>query len=536
MGTGTESMLPAVTVPRTLSGVATAISTFGAAHRTPSPRRSHPASRDHPPLVSFGERRIPRGVRDAISDTGIEFRVPPSLAHLLVAAPLAYYLGADVRVGPGQPRLRAADAGFERRFRRLPEFESAVADLLRRVVYLDSLLRHPENAPRDRTELGIDPSVRERPPAGRLASYAALPAAAVRSRLPNWHLSTYIEPRIENVPALPYVLDRLSLVYLPRADELEPRRLLERTLEDFYRGSVASVDVLDPELGAGVNHAWLADGTPIDAFKASRRAYENRFTGATPADRVRVAVVCNDPEMTDERRVADVYRGDSGGSVDVSVHDRLGRRELAGLFEDRYALVHYIGHCEADGLECPDGFLSASELDRCRARAFFLNACGSYHEGRTLVDRGSVAGAVTLARVLDDQAGTVGLAVAGLLVRGFDVATAVRLASRRVMMGKDYAVVGDGTFAPTPRSGHPAVLGVERAGGEFSVTYDVEGAGEGGRYYRDPFDGSRRPHGSTARTSLDRSELVTFLEGRPVPVRYDGDLRWASSLATEFKT
>lgn len=77
---------------------------------------------------------------------------------------------------------------------------------------------------------------------------------------------------------------------------------------------------------------------------------------------------------------------------------------------------------------------------------------------------------------------------------------------------------------------------MERAGGEYSVTYDVECSGEGGRYYRDPFDGNRRPYGSTATTRLDRAELVTFLEGRSLPVRYDGDLRWASALATELKT
>jgi len=524
-----------VTVPPTPAGVATALSHLSAAHRTTAPRRSHPAYRDHPPLVEFGDENVPRSVGEAAPDTGIEMLVPQCLEHLLVAAPLAYYLGADVRITEGLPRLCAPDANFERRFCRLPDFEHEAAALLRRVVFLDSLVRDLTDTPTARAALGIDPTLRQRPPDERLAAYAVLAGEEIRAHLPDWHLSTYVAPRLENARALPYLLDRLSLVYLPKATELDCPELLKRTLDDFYRGEVATVDVLNPELGAGRLHAWLADGTPIDAFKTSTRAHENRLTESACPERVHVAVVYNDPEMTDERVVSDIYREHAGPVVDVSVHERLGRRELAEVFECPHDFVHYVGHCEVEGLRCSDGYLPVADLDRSRARAFFLNACGSYHEGQALIERGSVAGAVTLTRVLDEQAGTVGTTFARLLARGFDIASAVRLARRRVRMGKDYAVVGDGTFAPAPRYGDPAVLRVEQVDDGFAVTYDVRCPRAGGRSYRDPFHGGRRPYGTPAETRLDRTELVSFLDGRSSPVLYDGDLRWPGAVAADLR-
>lgn len=525
---------PTVTVPPTPEGVATALSQLPAAHRTGDPRRSHPAYRDHPPLVAFGDEDVPRRVREAVPDTGIELLVPGELDYLLVAAPLGYYLGATVRISDGPPLLQAPGAGFERCFSRLPCFEGEAADLLRRVVFLDSLVRDLNDPPSAQRAFGLDPDLTERQPDERLRAYASLPADEVRTRLPDWHLSTYVAPRTENVRALPYLLDRLSLVYLPEASELDCNELLKRTLDGFYRGDVASVDVLDPELGVGRMHAWLADGTPIDAFKTSKQAHENRLTERTSPERVHVAVVHNEPEMTCERAVGDLYREHTGPVVDVSVHEQLRRDELAEVLERPNDFVHYVGHCEVDGLCCADGFLAAGDLDRSRTRAFFLNACGSYHQGWSLVERGSVVGAVTLTRVLDEQAGTVGTAFARLLAGGFDVASAIRLARRRIMMGKDYVVVGDGTYSPVPRYGDTAVVRLERSSGGFDVRYDVVCPRSAGRSYRDPFDGDRRPYGDSTVTHLDREELASFLEGRSLPVLYDGDLRWATDVAASL--
>jgi hypothetical protein len=379
-------------------------------------------------------------------------------------------------------------------------------------------------------ELGLDPAaVRTVDPAVRYATFLE----ASLDELPDWHLSTYVEPTYERGRALPALLDRLSLVYPAEATELTRRDLLQASLDDFYRGTV-SVSPLAPELGVGSAHAWLADGEVVDAFKTTPTAYENARTDRPAGDALSVVVVLNDPEMDAELAVADAYR-DRGGVVplEVTVRESLSRTELAATLERPCDFLHYVGHCEADGLRCRDGHLSVESLSAAGPRAFFLNACGSYHEGEALVERGSVAGAVTLEKVLNEQAARVGTAFGRLVVGGYGIDRALGLARRRIMMGRDYAAVGDGTARVAPAVGERAVLTVEPDGDRYAVEYEAA-PGAGGEH-RDPFTGAVRPRGEPSRTTLDASDLADFLRGRSLPVRFDGDLRWGESLAAELR-
>ncbi|MFC7177691.1 hypothetical protein [Halosegnis marinus] len=329
------------------------------------------------------------------------------------------------------------------------------------------------------------------PPATRYATFLDADLDA----LPDWHLSTYVEAGYERARALPALLDRLSLVYPAEATEMSPRDLLSASLDDFYRGAV-SISPLAPELGVGDAHAWLADGEVVDAFKTTPRAFENARSRRDRGDALSVAVVLNDPAMDDELAVADAYRDRAGAvPLSVEVHESLATDDLAAVLERPTDFVHYVGHCEAAGLECPDGYLSADSLDRSGARAFFLNACGSYREGEALVERGSVAGAVTLEKVLNEQAAKVGTAFGRLVVAGFSVERALSLARRRIMMGRDYAAVGDATARVAPSVGERGVLVVEETTRDgYAVRYDA--APNGGGSYRDPFTGDRRPRGN----------------------------------------
>ncbi|MFB6179407.1 MAG: hypothetical protein ABEI77_06755 [Halorientalis sp.] len=538
-----------ITVPGTPDGLATAITHLSAALRTTGPERSHPAHRDHPPIVETGDTRsIPDAVAAATPETGIELQVPASIDYLFVGAPLAYYLGADVTVTDrSAPRLLAPSIGFEHRFRELPTFQHGVARLLRQVFFFDTLVRDLDDADDQRrrlaTRLGLDPdAVRQLSPAKRLARYFCVSGTDLSNHLPEWHFSTYAAPELHNVRCLPYLLDALSLVYLPESSELRGTELLERTLDDFYRSgsasgaSVASVDMVNPKLQAGRVHAWLAPGAPIDAFKTVPQAYQNRrhYQGQTGSE-LSVAVVLNDEEMIDEHTtVSEIYRERAADlPLSVTVHRHLCRRDLADVFGAPNDFVHYIGHCDTNGLQCPDGTFSASELETCRARTFFLNACGSYHEGLELVERGSVAGAVTLTKVLDRQAAKVGTAFARLLVHGFGLEPAMQLARRRIMMGKDYAVVGDGTYtlAPTPES--PTVGWLDRVGhSQFQLSCEAVSARDIGDSYRPPCHDDSLLHGTATETVLDRAELVSVLREQPFPVIYDNEFHWSTDLAT----
>ncbi|WP_254830061.1 hypothetical protein [Haloglomus salinum] len=565
---------PMVTVPPTPAGAATALTHASSALETLGPERSHPDRRGHPPLVAFGERDIPAAVQRATPESGIELRLPPSLTTCALAAPLAFYLGATVRVDEGRsrPRLRAPGAGIDRA---LPAedgpFADAVADLLRRVFGLDCLAR---DRPAERLagtglleQVGLDPgTVRARSPAERLAAYLEAPFERIEAELPAWPLATYVDGGTRAVRCLPHLLDRLSLVYPAAASELDGSSLLRRALDGFYRGpgsalvdgvtgraappanddgttrsagNVATADRLAPELRNARLHGWLADGTPIEAFKTTPTAYWNRL--AAQCDRegaLDIAVVCNDTDMTGERAVADIYRDRAADlEVDVTVHGSLTRHALADLLQQPCDFVHYIGHCEREGLRCRNGYLDVADLETVRARTFFLNACGSYQQGQRLVERGSVAGAVTLTTVLDRHAATVGTAFARLLIRGVGFERALSLARQQILMGSDYAVVGDGTYALAPAAS-PAVLHVSESESEdeggFEVVQEVLSADATGRSHRSPFGRCDRLDGRPARVELSQGETVDLLRDRSLPVCYDGRLHWSTDLAAEL--
>ncbi|GAA0301032.1 hypothetical protein [Halarchaeum salinum] len=473
-----------VTVPPTPTGVAAAIEAFGGAHGTTTAARSAPAMRGRPPALAFDPACDATTVTTDGPDTGVEIVAPPDLGALFAVAPLAYYCSASVRVATiATPRVHAPDVGIERE---LTDPARDAAALLERAFWLDTLVRlaaadrpTAETALLDR--LGIDAAATfDRPIDARLCTYLDVAYDGVRDTLPEWPLSMYVEPTVEHARTLPAVLDRLGHIYPPESTELDGRELLKRSLDAFYRddssGASAAVDVVQPRLRDGRAHGWLADGTPIDAFKTTPEAYANDRTRSTGDAPLSVAVVLNDAAMASEHaRVAEIYRERAVDvPMDVTLEEDLTRAELAAVFERHHDFVHYIGHCEVDGLRCTDGALAATDLDTSNARTFFLNACGSYHEGLALVERGSVAGAVTFRKVLDEQAARVGTAFARLLVAGFGIGRALRLARRRIAMGKEYAVVGDGTHVVTGREHAPSVtLDVEHVGDDrVSVTYD----------------------------------------------------------------
>jgi hypothetical protein len=566
----------AVGIPRTPAGVAVAVTHAAAAHETTGPARSLQANRGRPPAVEFGETLdVPPALASATPETGIELRLPASLRSVFVAAPLAFYLGAEVSVADdADPRLLAPDVGVDRA---LADLTLDVPDLLARTFWLDCLVRE-ETADGNLAEadaldaLGLNADrLADASPADRLAAYLDAPFERVADQLPEWHLAMHVAPTYDHVPSLPYLLDRLALVFPPETASLDRQELVSRSLDDFYRGApgpVASVEMLDPADRPGRTQGWLADGTPVDAFKTHPAAYRNhdRYRNrnrdrnqsghrdpnghrnqnghrtqnnprTADGEEMSVAVVLNDRSMAGEHdAVADIYESRASDlPMDVSFHERLTRRELADLLADHHEFVHYIGHCEVSGLRCADGHLAADDLGETNVETFFLNACGSYHQGLALVEAGSVAGAVTLRKVLDEQAAKVGTAFARLLLAGFPIVAALRLARRRIRMGKDYAVVGDGTQTLAATDDRdPVVAHVERLGDdEYRVDWEHQSLFRHGDGFTAPAADadSRRLCGNPWRLTTDGDGLADALAGADVPVVLDGRFHWADEAA-----
>ncbi|EMA13433.1 hypothetical protein [Haloarcula marismortui] len=541
----TNTERPHLQVPATPEGLATAITHLSGAHHTMQPSRSHPELRGHPPIVTTGETtRIPEPVRQNRPETGITLRVPECEAELLVSAPLAYYLGAKVVVESRDAALLTAEGtSVHRSFDAWPSLQAGVAALLRKVFYLDCLVRRvdpAESGPRITSALSLDPdTVRSLSPAGRLERYIEVSDEAVNSILPEWPLSTYVSPEPERVRYLPFLLDRLSLIYLPDSSRLDQDELLDRTLADSYlsRGSAERPPVIEPNLREGQLHSWLAPGNPIDACKTPPEAYVNRYRSQNrDTDSQQVAVVLNDEEMADEHtEVTEIYRA-ADLPMDVRVSELLSVNELADVFRQPTEFVHFIGHCDEAGLRCPDGNLALSSLSEARTQTFFLNACGSYDEGLDLVKQGAVAGAVTLTDVLDKHAALVGTAFARLLSNGFSIQRALELARRRIMMCKDYAVVGDGTYSIVPNPAHPAVVWLSEGETGFDVQCTVVSPERPGESYRLPFDDSAALNGEQTSHSLGATELADALGQTSLPVIYDGEFHWSDDLAARLRT
>ena len=545
VGDATET----VTVPRTPAGVATALSMLATGYRTTTPDRTFPAMRGPQPSVTFGEEvSVPRGVRDRHHATDLELLLPPKLPYLVVAASLASYLGAEVTVdADATPTLVTPTQRYE--FPELPLFQGEIAELLRRVFLCDCLVRStgPHGESLDEAELlvplGIDAEeTYQLPLAQRVDRYLSAPFGDVSSKLPDWHLSMYVEPTYDHVRTLPFLVEQLPFCFLPDADELADTEWLDRSLSAFYRGDagdVASIDLVRPNLGPGRVHGWLADGVPIDTFKTLPEAYENRANYLDAAgEPISIVAILNDGAMREEYDDAAArYRERAAElNIDIDIREDLTVDELARTFEERHDLLHYIGHCETDGLRCVDGYLSADSIEESNAQTFFLNACGSYYEGEELVRRGSVAGGVTFNEVLDSQAATVGTTFARLMTLGYCIERALDAARRRIMTGKDYAVVGDGTHVLTQTDTlvpPDAEITGEPGDEEFTVTYCVDGPRFPGATHHchlredDGYTLLRTTEGFT----VGRQRLAEFLSYSENPIVYDGDLRWRDEVA-----
>ena len=538
---------PAATVTTTADpdDVVRAVSTFGSALKTTRSERSYPTLRGHPPALELGEElSIPRGLEPP--ESAVRLEVPRSLRDALVVSPLAYYLGARVVPGDaprlvvdGEPFALDAEGGLER----------TVERTLKRTFLLDCLVRSagPRATPLHE-RLALEPSLEldledlyGRPGAERLRAYMEVPHATVAEHLPAWKLTAHVDPVGSSLEVLPFLVDDLAVVRAasaaagsrPGTDSWFATRGATGTADDEGR-------FVDVEPTGSLEQAWVGPGTPLGASKAVPEAYRNRLERRPRDDEISIVVVCNDEGMLAERDgVESVYGTREEFPVDVTFYEGLSRDRLALVLESDVDFLHYIGHVDADGFECADGTFDATVLETVGVDIFFLNACRSYRQGRRLIERGAVAGVVTLDDVIDSGAVRIGRTLAELLDYGFPLRSALNLSRSRSIVGSQYLVVGDGNadIAQAP-NGAALLADVTTVSDGYELdltTYPATGAGMGSQF-RPAISGVDRVYlapGPLPTFRLSAADLEAYLSTSVFPVRLDGEFTWSDRAALD---
>lgn len=548
-----------------------ATATLGSALQTTSPERSFPTLRGHPPLLEVGDEfDVPPGIERP--ETDLTLVLPPERTAVFAAAPLTYYLGADVT--PGET-ARITGPGWSHPLTAETDLETGLARTLRQVFFLDCLTRTEGYYPVDLHErhtvesaLSLDfADLYERPVAGQVGAYLDVSFAELRPFLPTWNLTTDVQPAPENVEMLPFLAKDLSLVRCPDARSNESLRSEPKAVTDFFRANVpeggfvrggagastespsatmrgaddVAAELVAPEPVETVEHAWVGDGYPLGASKSTPQSYRRRLAReATERTSIDITVVCNDPQMREEDVVADLYGLRDLLRFDIEVHYDLTRDQLVQVLETSTNFLHYIGHVDDRGMQCIDGYLDVTTLDcDVAVDSFLLNACRSYEQGEALIDSGSYAGVVTLSEVANVTATKFGQLLARLLNCGFTFRSALSVAQESEVVGYRYTVLGDGGMSLCQaESGAPMIA--EVAADASTPNFDIRlrylpTASYGPGSIFSPYIGEESVYylanTTQAQFEMEKDELQSFLELESMPILVDNSLYWSDESA-----
>lgn len=290
-----------------------------------------------------------------------------------------------------------------------------------------------------------------------------------------------------------------------------------------------------------MSQAWLGEGFAVGAAKASTQSYLQRLeTHAKDSARISIDVVVNDEEMADEATVSDIYGTRDHLNFDICVRQNLTTDELASVFEKETDFVHYVGHVDPEGFDCANGYLHADQLGTVGADTFVLNACASYEQGQLLVDRGAIAGVVTLEDVINSLATKVGKTIARLLNYGFPIGSATGLIQETIFTGSNYVVVGDSNAALAQSNvAVPNVTRVSlRGDGLFDVSVETFASWnfDVGSVYRPYLEGCRCHYmvpGNLDTWRVDDDTLDEYLDRNTLPIIGQGNLFWSDEITAQ---
>ncbi|WP_083860401.1 hypothetical protein [Natrialba hulunbeirensis] len=501
---------------------------------------------------------------------GITITVPERYLALFQAAPLAFFLDAQIRPGT-EPALRTP--AFEYPLPSDETFGDEIANLLKRFFFLDCLTRTEGIFQYDlleRSELEDElpfalETTYDESLSDRLARYLDVPFDLIETHAPRWPLTAHIPPEPESIELLPFIVNELGIVRPSRGETpAEPpaapaadARLVRSTSEpppDTIDRSPApspppspagppdeSAFVIPTVTDESVEHAWFGNNVPQNASKATIEAYRNQLNRDTRNESIEILLVCNDVRMLDEHDLLDETYGNRD-ELPFRIDSEFGvdSDQLATLLtEGGYDFVHYIGHATEDGLRCPDGELDIRTLESVDVGVFFLNACRSYQQGLAMIRRGAFGGVSTYGDVANGDAVEAGETMARLLNRGFPLRGALEIARQNTALGEQYLIVGDGS-ADIAQSdgGAPAVVRLDSCETQM---YDFAVQSYSTKEFKlgtatesncpSIADWHLSP-GYTPFSSIDEHSVKEYLSWNELPVLMNGTLYWNDGVGT----
>lgn len=554
VGARSRHQSPAATITTTddpIDMMAT-VSAFGSALKTTGVERSYPTLRGHPPTVELGsELVIPDGL-DA-PETGVTIEIPPEHQFVYTVASLAYYLGARVVSGAGKI---VTATGFEHRLDSPRGFERETERVLKQVLFLDCLTRrdgengirlHERRALDSTLDIALDDLYGRSLPE-QLEAYLSVPFSDIEPHLPEWKMTTHVSPSPTSIETIPFLVNDLAIIRTPRCERVQPQEVQADAISEFVRDGALTRsttaptsldrDYIQPEASDSLEQVWVGDETPLGASKATTTAFQNRLHRSPTDGDITITVVCNDPEMADERdAINSVYGSREKLPFDVRLHQELTTDELERALTTPADFLHYVGHIDPNGFRCSDGLLDMQTLDTVGVDAFFLNACQSYDQGMALIDAGAIGGVGTLGNVINTGAVSIGRTMAGLLNRGFPLRAAMNIARDESLVGNQYLVIGDGGLAITQaESGIPMLGEIERIGTdrfELDLTiYPTSQIGMGSVIHPiiENETEYRLSPGTLDTYELSTGELERFLNLEQIPVEVNGNLQWSDEI------
>lgn len=558
-----------------------AVSHLGSALKTTSCERSYPTLRGHPPKITLGDRlQIPQIIDN--KKTGIEIETPLNYRSIYAVSPLAYYLGADLV--PGESRVIRTSHGFSYSLEDTDRtFEQEVKRVLRQCFFMDCLTRtegYYQINLNERKQLEQDldldfKSLYEKPISKQLKNYLKIPYNHVKSYIPRWKQTAYIEVAPKSVEILPFLIHDLAAVHSAENTEVNRSNIknsrndgksqdnivqADDTKTRHAEGQLIQGDSLSMEMRSGKNvsenvepeeyiqlpddssleQTWIGDGIPIGASKSMLAAFRNRLGRDPTEGDIEISVVVNDDQMIEEGETVDeVYETREKLGLSANIYYQQTANELYELLQQDADFLHYIGHIDTGGFQCIDGQLDATTVESVNIDSFFLNACLSYQQAIGLINAGSIAGIATIKPVLNSGAELVGKMIARLLNLGFPLTTALNIAKSKSIMGNNYFVIGDGGLDLTqPTAGIPSSCEIVKRNEEFEIMYSTyltraKSIGSITIPYINENQQFYLTSGSTGEFSMDVKELLKFLSEDKLPVKIGANYYWSDEVTIE---